>query len=192
MIEHVAAKYVAGAGSLRKVAWSLLGERTPQHTTVHAWTEGLGAHVLGRDAVTGEPHSAMVVETTARRGQLAPLETPSIDPRCYSSEPRHERLLALAVLLLMAQAILGPDASTPLSDWRRMAIVYGVSSPLSFRTGLRHTAIEHVGALAPQSCGPCPTDEGRTLPNRTRSPPGASSRSLRSSIPLLDPRSDGA
>lgn len=192
VIEHLAAKYVAGDGSLREISWSLLGERTPEHTTVHAWTEGLGAHVLGRDAVGGEPHSAMVVETTARRGPLAPLATPSIDPRRYRSEPRHERLLAVALILLTARATLGPDASAPLSGWLRLAIVYGVASPLSFRTGLRCTAIEQVDSSAPRSCAPCPTDEANTLPNRTRSPPGASSRSPRSSIPHSDPRSDGA
>ncbi len=33
--------------SLRSVAWGLLGERTPSHTTLHGWTEGLGAYGLG-------------------------------------------------------------------------------------------------------------------------------------------------
>ena len=35
--------------SLRQVAWvQLYGERTPEHTTLHGWSEGLGAWWLGR------------------------------------------------------------------------------------------------------------------------------------------------
>ena len=34
---------------MRQVAWvQLYGERTPEHTTLHGWTEGLGAWWLGR------------------------------------------------------------------------------------------------------------------------------------------------
>jgi hypothetical protein len=192
VIEHLAARYVAGDGSLRRVAWSLLGERTPQHTTLHAWTEGLGAHVLGRDATRGEPHSAMVAETAVRWPSMVSVTTPSIDPRRYRSEPRHERLSAVATLMQMARAIPDIAAATPLADWRRLAIGLGVSSPLSFRTGCSCTPIEQVPSAAARSCAPCPSKRSNLPPSRTRSPPGASSRSLPSSIPPSDTRGDGA
>ena len=48
VIEHLAAEYAQGELSLRQVAWGQLGDRTPAHTTLHGWTEGLGAHALGR------------------------------------------------------------------------------------------------------------------------------------------------
>jgi hypothetical protein len=191
VIEQLATRYVAGDGSLRGVAWSLLGDRTPQHTTLHAWTEGLGAHALGRDRTSTEPHSAMVAETTARWPQVASVAVPSIDPRRFRSEPRHERLAAVARLVQQAGAVPGLDVAAPLTDWRRLAIGLGVSSPLSFRTGRSCTPIGQVVQRPPRSCGPCPRNPSRILPSRTRSPPGASSRS-RPTSPPPDTRSDGA
>ncbi len=47
LIAELASTYAKGSASLRSVAWDLLGERTPSHTTLHGWTEGLGAHALG-------------------------------------------------------------------------------------------------------------------------------------------------
>jgi len=192
VIEYLAASYVDGAGSLRRVAWSLLGERTPQHTTLHAWTEGLGAHVLGRDATRGEPHSAMVAETTARWPLVASVTTRSIDPRRFRSEPRHERLSAVATLVQMARAIPDIDAAMQLADWRRLAIGFGGSSPLSFRTGRACTPTEQLIPVAAQARAACPSQRSKPSASRTRSPPGASSRSLPSSIPRSDTRSDGA
>ena len=43
VIEHEMSKYGRGDRSLRDVAWTQLGDRTPAHTTLHAWTEGFGA-----------------------------------------------------------------------------------------------------------------------------------------------------
>lgn len=59
--------------SLRAVVRDLLGERTPAHTTLHGWTEGLGAHALGlRGAqLGGAPFSRFLVEPQdlGRRGR---------------------------------------------------------------------------------------------------------------------------
>ncbi|MBM4061047.1 MAG: hypothetical protein FJ265_08110 [Planctomycetes bacterium] len=196
LIEHEVAAYLAGDVSLRQVAWSLHGEPTPQHTTLHAWTEGLGAHVLGRDAVAGEPHTAMVAETLARWPEVATATTtalPAIDSRRYRSEARRERLAAVALLLAMAAAVLAlRDSASRLTAWRGLAIGFGVTSPLSFRTGRPCTAIEQAVTQTAASCRAWPRPTRRSPPNRTRSPPGASRSSARSSIPPSDTRSAGA
>jgi len=182
VIEHEVSQYNDGTSSLREVAWLLLGERTPQHTTLHGWTEGLGAHVLGREALDGEPHSAMVAVTLARWPSVATSAPGPIDPRRYRSEPRRERLLAVSTLLAMA-AVIPISSSSRLAEWRRLAISFGISSPLSFRSGRLCTAIEQVGSPATRSCRACPNKDRRSSFRRTRSPPGDSNRSPPSSIP---------
>ena len=47
VISALVSTYATWSLSLRRVVWDLLGERTPAHTTLHGWTEGLGAHALG-------------------------------------------------------------------------------------------------------------------------------------------------
>ena len=68
VITELASTYATGSASLRSVVWDLLGERTPAHTTLHGWTEGLGAHVLGLPGgeAGGVPFSRFVVEAQAR------------------------------------------------------------------------------------------------------------------------------
>ena len=63
LIAELAGTYVTWSVSLRGVVWNLLGERTPSHTTLHGWTEGLGAHVLGLPGgeAGGVPFSRFVV-----------------------------------------------------------------------------------------------------------------------------------
>lgn len=191
VIEHLVARYAAGADSLRQVAWSLLHGHLPQHTTLHGWTEGLGAHVLGRDAVAGEPHSAMVAEATCRWPAIGDQPPPRIDPRRFRSAPRHERLSAVAGLVQMASAIPGIDPLLPLADWRRRAIEQGVSSPLSFRSARLRTPIEQVDPAVLGSCCPCPNQDPKSPSHRTRSPPGDSNRSPPSSIlPSTTPAND--
>ena len=68
VIEHLVVAYAEGDQGLRRVAWNLAAERTPAFTTLHAWTEGLGAHALGRElgeVPGGMPHAALVRETEA-------------------------------------------------------------------------------------------------------------------------------
>jgi hypothetical protein len=197
-IELGCAAYGAGDRSLRAVAWSLLGERTPAHTTLHAWTEGLGAYALGRQ--TGEvpgadPFSAVLAETRRRWPTVGAVveQEISVDPRRYRSEARRERLAAMKRVLLVASATPagGPDHS--LSSWRRLALApsFGLTSPLAFRTGLSCTSIEH-GDRARTARSRRPDREGSSCQTRTRSPPGDMSRSHRSSIRPSTAPEDGA
>ena len=73
VIEHEVARYAHGDRSLRQVAWSQLGEKAPAHTTLHGWTEGLGAHALGRPGgdAGGAPMSRFVTEATSRAPEVA-------------------------------------------------------------------------------------------------------------------------
>jgi hypothetical protein len=69
VIAELASTYAKGSASLRSVAWDLLGA----HTTLHGWSEGLGAHVLALPGgeVGGVPFSRFVVEAQARVVALA-------------------------------------------------------------------------------------------------------------------------
>lgn len=178
LIEHDVWAYAGGARSLREVAWSVLGDPAPAHTTLFAWTEGLGVHALGRaSGADAEPFSRLLAESVARvpaAEAQARMEVP-VDPRRYRSEARHERLGALGMSLCVAALVTGVLAPDSLGEWRRLALSWSLASPLVFRTGRSCTAIEHL----PQKSGggsrsACPTPPARG-PTRARSPPRASS-----------------
>jgi len=102
VIEHMLAEYARGERSLRSVAWETLGgERTPAHTSLHAWSEGLGAHALGLaggEVGGGTPVSRLFAETQSRVQEIGPLLTHdyAVDLRRYRSPERRERLRSLA------------------------------------------------------------------------------------------------
>jgi len=147
VIEYQTAAYVEGDKGLRSVAWSLAGERVPAFTTIHGWTEGLGAHALGRAAgeVAGSrPHTALVAETGAHVLETRDVVEPAVDERCYRSEARHERLAAVAHLLLVAVLATGASSPLALASWCALGVGWGLTSPLLFRTGLSSTRLEHV------------------------------------------------
>lgn len=83
--------------TLRGAVWSMLGARTPAHTTLHAWTEGLGAHALGLPAGEfpgpsgGWPFARVLGEAQARVPELAHVcsGAVAVNPRRYRSEGRH-------------------------------------------------------------------------------------------------------
>ena len=85
---------------MRQVAWDqLYGERTPEHTTLHGWTEGLGAWWLGR--TIGEvafcvPATRVQAELEIRFPQMKSLHSIPvwINPQRYRSQGRRERLEA--------------------------------------------------------------------------------------------------
>ncbi len=173
--------YVTWGWGLRGVVWDLLGERTPTHATLHGWTEGLGAHVLGlpRAEAGGSPFSRFVVEAQARVAPVAQVVQAQfwVDERRYRSEARRERLAGVAMLMAVAGMVAGELDANALARCRSLALLWSNSCVLVFFSQFSCTAIEHQGGAnrprsrhpQPQSRDPCPT--------RTRSPPGASSKS---------------
>lgn len=173
VIEHQSSEYVRGDKSLRAVAWGLLGDG-PQHTTLHGWTEGLGAHALGRDDARGEPYSAAQRETKDRWPTMAPRPAPMIDARRYRSEARRERLVAVAMVMLFAAAIPVIAKTDPVSDWRRLLLGFGLSWPLLFRSGHSLTRIEHMVSRHREDRPAWNQNRTDPSPNHTRSPPSDS------------------
>jgi hypothetical protein len=206
VIASIGSVLVEANESLREAAWSTHTGRTPAHSTVHAWTEGLGAFVLGRSfgcLPDAHPYHSIVAVIDARWSalEMRSLRPPLIDPLRYRTAARGERLAAVAGILTLAPAVL--DIATldvaldltcdrsPLCSLRQLAVRLGVPAPLLFRTGFKRTPSEHVGARDPESPGlPQPTGDS-VCQIRSRSPPSASSRSLPSSIPPSIPQNDG-
>lgn len=184
MAEQLAG-YATGSWSrsLREVAWNLLGERTPSHTTLHGWTEGLGAHALGLPGgeAGGSPFSRFLAEAAARDPAVwAQWEAqPWVDERRYRSDARCERLSALARVMALAPQVSGAPAVESLAACRRLALGWSDSCVLGFPSRLFDTGIEQGGRADRRGSG------HRDLPSpppcliRTRSPPGASSKSPR-------------
>jgi hypothetical protein len=100
VIELSVSLYNRGDLSLRQTAWEqLYGERTPQHTTLHGWTEGLGAWCLGRpiaEVAFSVPATRILAELEIRFAQMKPLHSIPvwINPKRYRSQGRLERLEA--------------------------------------------------------------------------------------------------
>jgi hypothetical protein len=172
--------YNQGDLSLRQVAWErLYGERTPDHATLHGWTEGFGAWCLGRP--TGEvaysvPATRVVAELQIHYPQIGSLPSipVRIDPRRYRSQGRKERLEACKRFDIVGAAIEGRTACR-LFEINRLIVDWGGSFGLGFRTGISSTAIEHINSkdvptwlqTVPKEPLPCPI-HGRSPPFDTR------------------------
>jgi hypothetical protein len=181
VITELVITYVTWNWGLRVVVWNLLGERNPSHTTLHGWTEGLGAHVLGLPPAVadGAPFSRFVFEAEAQVAPVAPLvHAPfGVDERRYCSEARRERLAGVAMLIAMAGMVVGAVTSNLLAECRRLALRWSNSCVLVFPSRFSCTAIEQLrGANRRRSRHP-PSGSQDRCPTRTRSPPGASSKS---------------
>jgi hypothetical protein len=181
LIEHEVAEYSRGDRGLRQVAWNQHGERIPAHTTLHGWTEGLGAYALGRPRgmLGGAPLSRLVADAEPRipavvESRRAPLLP---DPRRYRSEPRRDRLAAVLVTMALVTIIAGLPHPQALAECRRLALSWSDVSVLEFRSRFSDTPIEHRDrTTSPRSGSSSPRSRDR-CPTRTRSPPDASSRS---------------
>ena len=153
VIAQLAAAYTDGwQDSLRTVAWGLLGERTPAHTTLHGWTEGLGAHGLGLPTgafsgpAAGWPFSRVFAEAEARVPAVRRVwEAPVwVDARRYRSEGRRERLAAVVQVLGLAETVTGQPGAETFQRWRALTLRWSGSCGLRFPSRLLCTGIEQV------------------------------------------------
>jgi hypothetical protein len=181
VITELVITYATWGWSLRGVVWDLLGERTPAHATLHGWTEGLGAHVLGlpRAEADGAPFSRFVFVAQARVAAVAQVvQAPFwVDERRYRSAPRHERLAGVAMLMALADTVAGELNANALARCRCLALRWSDSCVLVFPSQFSCTAIEHGGVADRSTLRHPPSASRDRCPTRTRSPPGASSRS---------------
>ena len=175
------ARYAGGGLSLRQVAWDLLGDRSPSHTTLHGWTEGLGAHALGLPGgdVGGLPFSGVLAEAEVRVPSVRSVWEASyaVDERRYHSEPRRERLAAVARVNALAHTMTGREAPHGWVACRCLIVGWTDSCAWVFPSRLFDTAIEHRRGLNRRSCRRRHQQNRHRCLTRTRSPPGASSRS---------------
>lgn len=162
VIEFVQRAYAAGRRSLRDIAWSLLGDRELSHTTVHAWSEGLGGHALGLPAGEvpgGAAFNRLIADTKARIPAIRPLLEGEIwvDPKRFRSEERRERLCATNRTLALADAVSTDASPGAFRRWRELALRWSKTCALLFRTGLACTAFGQVGRRAGRPSRPPPT-----------------------------------
>ena len=189
VIGHLVSTYTEGGWtqSLRSAAWGLLGERTPSHTTLHGWSEGLGAHALGLalgtfdGAAGGWAFSRVLAESAARYPQLGARWGAEVwvAPVRYRSDARRERLAAVVRVVAVAATVGEHPGGEGWARWSGLIVRWSGSFGLRFPSRLWCTRIEHVARDSrPGSRARSPPSR-RRCPIRTRSPPGASSKSHR-------------
>ncbi len=173
VIDRGVCLYNQGHLSLRVVAWEEFhGERTPSHTTLHAWTEGLGAYWSGRcfgEVTHALPASRIIVELEIRFPQIAPLHSIPVlvNPIRYRSLERQERLEACqrfektCAMVIACFCVLN-----------RLIVGWGTSFGFGFRTGILSTLFEHIDFTDMLQCAKRSEKESMTCPIPGRSPPG--------------------
>jgi hypothetical protein len=165
VIELSVSLYNRGDLSLRKVVWDkLYGDRTPMETTLHGWTEGLGACCLGRcvgEVPRALPAARILAELECRYAQIKNVHQTSlwVNPRRYHSEAHRERLEACKRFELCC-GVLDAKAPWMFSKLNCLILALGSSCGFGFRSGIYCTAIEHIGS----------TDVGQWLQNSTKEP----------------------
>jgi hypothetical protein len=176
VIELSVSLYNRGDLSLRHVAWDLLyGERTPAHTTLHGWSEGLGAWWQGR--TMGEvafcvPATRMRAQLQIRHPQMSSLHSIPvwINPQRYRSQGRRERLEACRRFEIIG-TMLAPESTWKWCELNRLIISWGNWFGLGFKTGICCTAIEHIDCTNVRSWGKIFPKEPLSCPIPGRSPP---------------------
>lgn len=187
VIEHTVKKYGKGDQALHYVVCELYGN-TPAHTTLHAWTEGMGAYAQGRAAgeVGGAiPAARAVAEAKSRYPELPAEEQKPVEvnPARYRSDGRRERLAACTRFLGLAAALVAHadialnEVGSSLVEWSRLVLLFCHSSPIVFRTGRRSTPFEHALARPERSSSSTTQEEEPACKIRTRSRSFATSRS---------------
>ena len=173
VIERGVCLYNQGYLSLRAVAWDeFYGERTPSHTTLHAWTEGLGAYWSGRcfgEVAYSLPAARIMVELEIRFPQIAPLHTTPalVNPKRYRSPERRERLEACQRFEKTCVMIIAF-----FCELNRLIVGWGTSFGFGFRTGILSTLFEHIDSADMIPCAKPMRKEAKGCPIRGRSPPG--------------------
>ena len=179
VIELTVDLYNRGDLSLRQVTWhQLYGERTPEHTTLHGWTEGLGAWYLGRSI--GElgfsvPASRVLAELEIRFPQMNSLHSipVRINPLRYRSQGRRERLGACKRFEIIG-TMLKVKNTWKFVDLNGLIVSWGNSFGLGFRTAICCTPIEHIESTDMRSWRQISKKEPLSCPIHGRSPPGDS------------------
>ena len=179
VIELAVSLYNRGDLSLRQVAWvQLYGERTPEHTTLHGWTEGLGAYCLGRtvgEVAFAVPATRILAELEIRFPQMKSLHSipVRINPQRYRSQARCERLQACKRFEIIS-IMLGVKNAWKFVELNRLIISWGNSFGLGFKTGICCTPIEHTDSTDMRAWLKITKKELLSCPIHGRSPPGDS------------------
>jgi len=173
VIERGVRLYNRGDLSLRKAAWDgFYGERTPSHTTIHAWTEGLGAYWSGRcfgEVACALPASRIMAELEIRFPRIAPLSSipAPVNPKRYCSPERRERLEACRRFEKACVMII-----SFFCELNRLIVGWGTSLGFGFRTGIQSTPFEHIDSTDMIPNAKPLKKEATECPIRGRSPPG--------------------
>jgi hypothetical protein len=181
VIELTVNLYNRGDLSLRQVAWDqLYGERTPEHTTLHGWTEGLGAYWLGRtmgEVAFSVPATRIVAELEMRFSQMKSLHSIPvwINPQRYRSQGRLERLQACKRFEIITTMLDGKNV-WKFCELNGLIVSWGNWFGLGFKTGIGCTPTppEHVEPADVRSWLKITTKEPFACPIHGRSPPGDS------------------
>jgi hypothetical protein len=179
VIELAVSLYNRGDLSLRQVAWvQLYGERTPEHTTLHGWTEGLGAYCLGRtvgEVAFAVPAIRIFAELEIRFPQVKSLHSIPvwINPERYRSQGRLERLQACKRFEIIG-TMLDVKNAWKFVELSRLIISWGNSFGLGFATAIGCTPIEHLDSTDMRLWLKIPKKEPLSCPIHGRSPPGDS------------------
>jgi hypothetical protein len=179
VIELAVSLYNRGDLSLRQVAWAqLYGEHTPVHTTLHGWTEGLGAWWLGR--TVGEvgfsvPATRIVAELELRFPQVKSWHSIPvwISPERYRSPGRLERLKACKRFEIIGTK-LELKNTWKFVELNRLIINWGNWFGLGFKTAIGCTPIEHPVFTDMRLWLKIANKEPLSCPTHGRSPPGDS------------------
>jgi len=161
------------------VAWvQLYGERTPEHTTLHGWTEGLGAYCLGRtigEVAFAVPATRIFAELEIRFPQMKSLHSIPvwINPERYRSQGRRQRLQACKRVEIIG-TMLEVKNTWKFVELNRLIISWGNSLGLGFKTAIRCTPIEHPDLTDMRLWLKISKKEPLSCPIHGRSPPGDS------------------
>jgi hypothetical protein len=173
VIEHSVHLYNQGYLSLRAVVWDgFYGEYAPSHTTLHAWSEGLGAYWSGRcfgEVAYALPASRIVAELEIRIPEIAPLHSIPVlvNPQRCRSLQRRERLEACRRFEKICMMI-----SWCFCELNRLIVSWGTSFGFGFRTGITSTPFERINSADMIPCAKPMRKEAAACPIRGRSPPG--------------------